>query len=56
MSENGSGMGMITRTSEGLSERVRSARMPLSVAVIAIVAPIALSAIIFVFAPIPDIA
>lgn len=31
---------MMKRTSEGLSEVVRSARMPLSVVVIAIVAPV----------------
>ena len=41
---------------EGISKVVRVTRTPLSVIAIGIVTPIVFSAVIFVFAPIPDIA
>lgn len=44
------------QVSEGIQGVVQAARMPLSVVVITILAPIVFSAVIFVFAQIPDIA
>ena len=41
---------------EGISKVVRVTRTPLSVIAIGIITPIVFSAVIFVFAPIPDIA
>lgn len=46
----------MNQTLEGISKIVRVTRTPLSIIAIGIVTPIVFSAVIFLFAPIPDIA